>query len=598
MKIPNKKIIVLVVFAVILAIGIFLRAYNFSDWLHFELDQSRDAKLIDLAIQNGPENLPLLGPKAAGSFLRLGPIFYYFNYISALVFGNTPEGMAGIIMIFGILAIPAFYFLARRYFSVWIALALALIFSTSLFLAMYSRFSWNPNALPFFTIMLAYSLLRAADKDEKNSGHWLMGAAFFLAVATQLHFLAFVSMPVIALVFLLIKRPKVKWQYWLGAAAIILVMNLPIIINEIKTGGANSRQFMEVATGKSEKSADKTLIEKVFKNYTENSSAYFLILASKNTDLPTLEKNPESDIRCEKLCREGKFPGLAAILIFSLGIFFALKNFIFEKNAGKKDFLMMVIIWFVVSFGLFTPLAFNISPRFWLIISALPFIFLGLSFEFFGKILPKKIWIILIAAVTIAFFWSNLSETYGRFQSLEKASTEVVDSLSDRILKERYRVTLEQQYAVVDYLESFYKKNGYTVYLNSSNFYSRSLRFHLDRRGIPRDGFGIAASSSQIYKNGNYFLVYPTSSNLQRQLDKYVPIYEEINRQQFGTLIVIQLVPKESYITDIQQAMEVKKVSKNAPGVPKRYIWGEIFGNDNNEIDVDEISADEIEEDL
>ena len=169
MKIPDKKILVSIVPVVILAIGIFLRAYNFSDWLHFELDQSRDAKIVNLAITDGPENLPLLGPKAAGSFLRLGPIFYYFNYLSALVFGNTPEGMAVIIMLFGILAIPAFHFLARRYFSAFISLSLASIFSVSLFLVMYSRFSWNPNALPFFTILLVYALLRAADKEDRNA---------------------------------------------------------------------------------------------------------------------------------------------------------------------------------------------------------------------------------------------------------------------------------------------------------------------------------------------------------------------------------------------------------------------------------------------
>ena len=85
-----KKRYFYIAFLAVLFLGAFLRFYHFADWLHFELDQSRDAKVIDLAIKEGPGALPLLGPKAAGSFLRLGPAFYYFKYLSALAFGNTP----------------------------------------------------------------------------------------------------------------------------------------------------------------------------------------------------------------------------------------------------------------------------------------------------------------------------------------------------------------------------------------------------------------------------------------------------------------------------------------------------------------------------
>ena len=49
----NYKFIILLA---VLAIGIFLRSYHFADWLHFELDQSRDAKVIDLAIKENRYN--------------------------------------------------------------------------------------------------------------------------------------------------------------------------------------------------------------------------------------------------------------------------------------------------------------------------------------------------------------------------------------------------------------------------------------------------------------------------------------------------------------------------------------------------------------
>lgn len=569
----------------IIALGIFFRSYHFSDWLHFELDQSRDAKIIDLAIKEGPGQLPLLGPKAAGSFLRLGPIFYYFNYFSALIFGNTPSGMAMIIMIFGILAIPAFYLLVRRYFNKWTSVSLLLIFSTSLFLIMYSRFSWNPNALPLFTIMTAYSLLRAVDKEERKRGIWLLLGSFFLAIATQLHFLAFVSVPVIVAAFLLMKRPKIKLAYWIGAIVIILFVNSPVFLNEVKTGGKNFKEFQEVVMGKSNKDSEKTLIEKMAKNYTENSLGHFLILSSQNAELPKLEQNPKFDIKCDQECRDNLPLGAAAVVLFTLGIVTMLKNLIFEKEPQKKDFLLMISLWFVVAFGLFIPLAFDISPRFWLLVSVLPFIFLGFTFELLGKITPKKfalaLTIIIISGLTV----SNLYQIYKRFDGLQNASNEAVKISADRILKERHFVTLEQQYRIIDYVGSFYKENGYPIYLNSEPFYRRSLLFHLDMRNIPRDDFRNVTSSKKVYQNGNYFLVYPTNSNLEKEMDIYTIAYSEIGRKQFGTLMVIQLAPKASFVTDIQQTIEPRVKSKSAPGVPERYTWEEIFNSAEEEGD-------------
>ncbi len=75
----SKKQAIFLLAAIIL-VGVFLRAYNFSDWLHFELDQARDARVIDEGLKGSFLDLPLLGPKAAGTALRLPPGFYYLEY--------------------------------------------------------------------------------------------------------------------------------------------------------------------------------------------------------------------------------------------------------------------------------------------------------------------------------------------------------------------------------------------------------------------------------------------------------------------------------------------------------------------------------------
>ena len=105
-KIKKHKIVIIL--AIIILVGIFLRTYNLESWLFFQSDQARDLNLVNRAVENGPGWLPLLGPKAGGTYLRLGPVFYYFEYLSALIFGTSspaivvfPDLLFSILSIFG-----------------------------------------------------------------------------------------------------------------------------------------------------------------------------------------------------------------------------------------------------------------------------------------------------------------------------------------------------------------------------------------------------------------------------------------------------------------------------------------------------------------
>jgi 4-amino-4-deoxy-L-arabinose transferase-like glycosyltransferase len=569
----------------ILALGIFLRTHHFSNWLHFELDQSRDAIVIDLAVSEGASNLPLLGPKAAGSFLRLGPIFYYYNYLSALVFGNTPPGIAAITLIFGILALAAFYFLARRYFDRKITLGLFALFAVSLFMVMYSRFSWNPNPLPFFVILFLYALLRTVDGKEKKKGAWLAVSAFALASATQMHFLAFVALPIVGILYLAIKRPRIKIGYWAAALLLFLFIYSPAILNDIKTGGDNFGKLFSVATKKSSKE-DRAFPEKLLKNYFENSLGDFLILSGReNIELPKIEAKSTpatGKFTCDAECQDRLPAGILSVVIFSLGIFLLFKNIYRGRETEKKDFLALMGIFFATSFLVFTPLAFDISPRFLLLIAPLPFIFLGFILEFMLANL-KKAGTILAALAVIVLALSNLLAIQKRFQELAAAKDTAFKIGSDKVLKENTRVTLEQQYWITDYIESIYEKNKFPVYVNSDPFYRRSFLYHLEKRTIPRDDFRNNVNQKKVYQSGNYFLIYPTQSNLDKELNDYQNDYQISDKKEFGTLTLFQLAPKAEAINALEQQFGPKGKPQSAFGVPVRYRWEEIFSEDGSE---------------
>ncbi|KKQ80048.1 MAG: hypothetical protein UT03_C0034G0004 [Candidatus Moranbacteria bacterium GW2011_GWD2_38_7] len=561
----------------IFAVGIFIRSYHFADWLHFELDQSRDAMVIDLALENGPGELPLLGPKAAGTYLRLGPVFYYFQYVGGLLFGQTPQAMAYPTMFFSILTIPLLYLFLRRIFDEWLSLGLTAISSVSLFLVLYGRFAWNPNAIPFFLLLTFYALLRAVDLNEKYPGRWLVICSAALALATQLHFLVFLSLPVAVAVFLAIKRPSINWKSWLGAAAIFLFLYTPVILNDIKTQGANTKEFFKAITEKSSKGESHTLIDKVVRAYMESARGSMLILTGQEQmEIPSInfskDNGPSVEFKCAEKCQKNVWLGIIAIVGYSLGIALLVFRFIKEKNAGRKNVLLIVGIWLFLVSGLYVPLAFALSPRFFLLLVPILFVLFGIILES-GKV--WKNWIIIIAAVIVFLVALNVIAVQTRFSQLAGAIKGKVETTSDRILKENNRVTLEQQLAIADYMENSYKENGAIVYLNSEPFYRRSILYHVGRRGIPYEDL----RGAKVYRKGNYFTAYVNNSSADKKVGKYSDNFNVVEKREFGTMIVFKLSPKESSIVAEEQAIKPQKKKKkvHTPGVPDRYTWNEIF---------------------
>ncbi len=577
-------------FLAILAVGIFLRGYHFGPWLHFELDQARDATLIDESIQSAG-NLPLLGPRAAGTFARLGPWSYYLEYFFGLVFGDPPIGGAVAILFFACLSLPMFYLLFRRYFPVEKTLALTGLFAVSLYFVTYARFGWNPNLLPFFVLFLIYALLRAFDEAEqpRKRGWFLVGAAAVFSLISQFHFLALIVFGLTGLGFLIYCRPRIGWPYWVGSVLVVLFFYFPVILNDVKTGGDNYNQFVMAFTKKSEDKAGHNLAEKVVKDATENSLYHWIILSGAQTaDLPALEVKGLPDVKCDQYCREHLPEGLLAGAVFVVGglllLWRALGGLFFPKNkkrlkellgkisrqGPKEKFLALNLILAIVSFIIFIPLSFDLSARFFLIILPLPFLFLGLIWES----IPKKIawigWLIVVGLMV-----SNLYFVNNFFGQLRDAKSVAYELPRDRILKQKTRITLEQEQAIVDLLEEHYEKNNYPIIYKAQPEFHRALAYLLDQRKIPRDGI----SKSKLCRKANYFLVFRTQSDSNKLKEKYREFFDFGKEEQFGTLTVLPLELKTAKATCEKFDPKTFRNYKNEGGaVAKRYNWGEVLG--------------------
>lgn len=567
----------------ILTFGAFLRLYHFSDWLHFELDQSRDARVIDDATLGGPGELTLLGMKASGSSLRLGPGFYYLEYVSALLFGDTPQGMAFFVPLLSIASIGLFYLFARRFFDPWVSLGLAALFSVSEYLVMYGRFAWNPNPIPFFSLLGFYALLLSVAKDTKHPRRWFVLSAFAIGFSTHLHFLAFFALPAIALLFLLVKRPRFPLKTWGLAFLAFFILYVPVVLNEIETNGANGKAFIETISEKSTKEA-YSLPNKFIKNVVEHGLGYGVVLSGYEQAgfFSVKLENGGVTLKCDARCENGWGKGAMGIAFLMLSViamgFLARPSRALTRE--RSDMLLLSFLWFAVSFLLLLPLAYDFSPRFFLIAAPLPFLFLGFIFEAFRKVLPSRV-VLHVLFFTLLFLLSgyNVYSIGNRFEEIRLAPSVSISTPTDRILKEHTRVSLTQQEMIVAYLKGYADRTGYPVYMHSEPEHRRALKYLLERAGVENHVLG----TGDTYIEGIYVLILRSGSDLQDGMEKYLDRFEVVQKKSFGTLTLIEFRPKPEHVRGVRQEFppEGTQLSDNPKAFP-RYTWREWWDRKND----------------
>jgi len=220
----------------LMLLGIFLRTYHFHDWMMFGNDQIRDAKIIS-SVANGESKWPLLGPKMSYTGLEgyndeneafhLGPIYYYFQIISAKIFGNHPDKFAYPDVFFSILSIALFYLFLRIYFTKNLSLGITAIYTISAYFINYSRFGWNTNPIPFFVILFLLSLFKILEKNEKVKWFWVLSLGFALGIGFQLHAIIMILFPTTAFIIFLfsMKKNYLIWKKWAVVLLIFLALN-------------------------------------------------------------------------------------------------------------------------------------------------------------------------------------------------------------------------------------------------------------------------------------------------------------------------------------------------------------------------------------
>ena len=517
----------LILFGMALLVGGFLRLERYDTLLRFNTDQVRDIKIIQQMEMQG--DWPLLGPKAGGTEFQLGPAFYYLEYLSGTLFGFTPSGTTLLIPILSLASLVLLYQLFRFIFSPTTSLTLMSIAAISFYLIKYARFGWNPNFLLFFLLLFLLALLHIIDPKEKHPLRWYAVLGVAMGIGMQLHTLSLLLMPFLFFIacgmsFLSARTQTLRRGGF--TLALVFLCFIPVFLSEITTQGANIQAFFVGIGMKTEdKATDLNPLLVTFDFILQGTAVVLTGYEPRGQWI-----NPDAWKKA--------FSGINTLLfLFSLVITLGGSWFTIQKlrsasiTQDERRFYWGTVIFFITTLILFFLIGNELNLRFFIILSLLPLLWLGMWLTTLESFLHKrqlsKIYPFICLATILLLGASNIQAyqdtyTFSRAESLTKTYGGI--SLSEAAgLAEAISHTLQTHPHYSKRLTSFE--------------HERSLQYFLDAQNIDLKTTKEVSDSPE-----GRFLILPLDTRASA-LDRYTGKFEPQQITQVGRFKLFWLHP-------------------------------------------------------
>lgn len=357
-----------------------MRLYRIGDYLTFLGDEGRDVLVVWNILHGHPT---LLGPTASVGGFFLGPIYYYFMTPFLWLFNYNPVGPAVMVALFGIATVWLVYYVTSQFFTKTAGLLAAFLYGISPLTIAYSRSSWNPNPMPFFSLLCLYTLYLAV---LKKKSYLFVISGLLLGVAMQLHYLTtFLGVIVAAYVFAqglyaLVKEKGstyiVVWNTLKSYMLIFVGFAIgwsPFLFFELRHGFNNIRSILDFILHSKETGGNPHFWEIV-------NNVFFRIFGRLIVDYPPPEQ----------VSFQGRFNitiwYTAALSLAILATGFLLWHVITSWK-DKKDFAQksLLLLWFVIGIFLFGFYQKQIYDYYFTFLFPLPFILTGSLFAWLSK---------------------------------------------------------------------------------------------------------------------------------------------------------------------------------------------------------------------
>ncbi|MFZ5366013.1 MAG: ArnT family glycosyltransferase [Patescibacteria group bacterium] len=317
---------------IILLIASILRLYRISDYMTFLGDEGRDALVWLRMVRDG--KFTLIGPMTSIGNMYLGPLYYYLMLPFFVLFFLSPVGPAVGVALFSLATIFLLWWIGRKWFDEKVGLIAALLYAISPVVIIYSRSSWNPNVMPFFSLLTIWGVWQFW---QKGNFFWLPGVGITLSFALQSHYLGLLLIPVVlafqtvTLLNLFKKKQELKKFILLFAICYLLfaiLTILPLVWFDLRHNFLNYQSF--------------------HKFFTERQTTVNLKIYKAIPNLWPLWEMMVTRLLVAKEIVWGKITALG--LILGAVLFLWRSDLLRGRTSSGRRALVLILTWLVVGF--------------------------------------------------------------------------------------------------------------------------------------------------------------------------------------------------------------------------------------------------------
>lgn len=394
----------------ILGIAAFFRLYKIADYMTFLGDEGRDA-LVVYGILHG--KLTFLGPTASVGGFFFGPVYYYFMTPFLWLFNYDPVGPAIMVALFGIATVFLIYKVGSEFFSIKAGLIGAILYSIAPLVVAYSRSSWNPNLMPFFSLLSLYVLYKAV-VTNKAALFFITGVLYGIAI--QLHYVelflgATIALYVILTVLLEVTNLRKKISI-LFRRIVLLLMGFiigfsPFLLFELRHGFPNTQSILRFILSSGETGSSEKFIPVV-------SSVFFRLFGRLVANFP-----PPDQIKAglySNIITPWYYTALLLALI-STGLLIV---YCANPLRRRKDFYkyLLLLLWLFIGILFFGFYKKSIYDYYFQFMYPLPFLLVGMTLSamydntipFLGRFTKQRLFLkILTIGLFLWLLWVSLT---------------------------------------------------------------------------------------------------------------------------------------------------------------------------------------------
>ncbi len=229
----KKSKLSLLAIILIIVMGAFFRLYHIREYITFLGDEGRDVLVVKRIIVD--HKLTLLGPITSVGSMYMGPIYYYFMVPFLWLWNFDPVGPAIMVVFFSLSTTFLVYLLGKEFFNSFIGIIAAFLYAISPLSIIFGRSSWNPNIVPFFSLLTIFSLLKII---VQRKYRWFIVLGLCLGVLFQLHYVTFLFIFVVPACLSLIKF-RVPIRNYIICLISFIISYSPFLIFELRHGFVN-----------------------------------------------------------------------------------------------------------------------------------------------------------------------------------------------------------------------------------------------------------------------------------------------------------------------------------------------------------------------